>query len=149
MSHQRLDIAAAVRAHGHRLTPQRQIILDTLCEMGGHVTVAALYEQVSGRFPAIDRSTVYRGLDFFAELGLVRATDVGGAAVYEIAGPPEANGHAHHHLICRDCGFIDHVSGEAFNAFAGRLRREFGFAVDVEGLTIYGLCRECNEGAAA
>ena len=149
MSHQTLDIAATIRAHGHRLTPQRQIILDTLCEMGGHVTVAELYQQVSGRFPAIDRSTIYRALDFFGELGLVRATDVGGTAVYEMADTPDASGHAHNHLICRNCGFIDHVAGEAFDEFAGRLRGEFGFVADVDSLTVYGVCRECSENAAA
>ncbi len=149
MSHDTYDIAATIRARGHRLTPQRQIILDTLCEMGGHVTVAELYEQVGGRFPAIDRSTVYRALDFFGELGLVRATDVSGTAVYEMTNTPEANGHAHHHLICRDCGFIDHVDGGAFNEFAGRLRDEFGFAADVDSLTVYGVCRECNSADVA
>ncbi len=149
MSHTTLNLAATLHQSGHKLTPQRQIILDTLCEMGGHVTVAELYEQIGGRFPAIDRSTVYRALDFFGDLGLVRATDVGGTAVYEIAGTPEADGHAHHHLICRDCGVIDHVAGDAFNEFAGRLRDEFGFAAAVDGLTVYGLCRECNEADTA
>ena len=78
MSHTTIDFHALIRGNGHRLTPQRQIILDALCEMGGHVTVAALYERVHGRYPAIDRSTVYRAMDFFGELGLVTSADVGG-----------------------------------------------------------------------
>ncbi|MBP6786166.1 MAG: transcriptional repressor [Candidatus Promineofilum sp.] len=149
MTHDTHDIAATIRAHGHRLTLQRQIILDTLCEMGGHVTVAELYEQVGSRYPAIDRSTLYRALDFFGQLGLVRATDVGGTAVYEMANLSDANGHAHHHLICRNCGFIDHVSGEAFNEFAGHLRDHFGFVAEVDSLTVYGVCRECNSAGGA
>ena len=97
MSHTTLNLAAAVHAGGHRLTPQRQIILDTLCEMGGHVTVAELYERVHGRFPAIDRSTVYRALDFFGELGLVSAVEVGGAAVFEIATGERGDPHQRAH----------------------------------------------------
>ena len=142
MTHQSTDLPTLLRAQGHRLTPQRQIILDTLCEMGGHVTVAELYERVRGRYPAIDRSTVYRALDFFVGLGLVGAAEIGGAAVYEIAGH---NDHSpHHHLVCRVCGDIDHVPDAAFAAFAARLRVDYGFAADLDSLTISGLCRECS-----
>ncbi len=147
MSHNTLDLSTTLHAHGARLTPQRQIILDTLCEMGGHVTVAALYERVHGRFPAIDRSTVYRALDFFGTLGLVTAADVGGAAVYEIAA--DHDGLPHHHLVCRDCGHIDHAPTEAFDALAVRLRADYGFAADVDNLTIQGRCRECNDSPTA
>lgn len=141
MTHTTLDLAAALHRRGHRLTPQRQIIIDTLCETGGHVTVAELYERVHVRFPAIDRSTVYRALDFFVELGLVSTTDVGGAAVYEIASA-EHDG-AHHHLVCLACGDIDHVPGGAFEALARRLLADHGFVADVDGLTITGLCHHC------
>ena len=148
MTHTTLDLAAVVHRGGHKLTPQRQIILDTLCEMGGHVTVAELYERVHGRYPAIDRSTVYRALDFFAGLGLVGASTIGGVAVYEIAAGEGATGCAHHHLVCRTCGDIDHVPDDAFAAFAARLLDDYGFAADVDNLTIPGLCRECGAAAA-
>jgi Fe2+ or Zn2+ uptake regulation protein len=148
MSHQTLDLAAALHARGHKLTPQRQIILDTLCEMGGHVTVAELYERVHGRFPAIDRSTIYRALDFFGELGLVASAEIGGATVYEIANG-DGTDCPHHHLVCLHCGHIDHAPGGAFDDFAARLWAEFGFAADVDNLTIQGLCRECNPTPAA
>ena len=147
MSHTTLDLAATLHHHGARLTPQRQIILDALCALGGHVAVAELYERVHTDFPAIDRSTVYRALSFFVELGLVVAAEIGGATVYEIA--PQEGQCDHHPLVCRDCGFIDHVAGEAFDDFAGRLRDEFGFVADVDSLTVYGVCRECSENAAA
>ena len=145
MSHTTLDIPTLIRERGHKMTPQRQIILDTLCEMGGHVTVAELYERVHERFPAIDRSTVYRALDFFCELGLVAAADVAGAAVYEIApeGPP------HYHLICTGCGEVAHVPGEVFDELSGRLLAEFGFAADLGSLSVHGLCRECSAADAA
>ncbi len=141
MTHQTIDFPHLVHMSGRRLTAQRQIILDTLCEMGGHVSVSALYERVHGRFPAINRSTVYRALDFFLELGLVSAVEVGGAAVFEIA--PDGRHHPHNHLVCRDCGDIVHVPDDAFTTFAARLRDEIGFAADADKLTILGVCRDC------
>lgn len=146
MSHQSLNLPAVLRQSGHRLTPQRQIILDALCDMGGHVTVAELYERVHGSYPAIDRSTVYRALDFFGELGLVRSAEVGGAAVYEMALPGLAP--AHPHLVCRDCGDVAHAPGEVFAGLRARLAADYGFAADLDGLTILGRCRECAQGVA-
>jgi Fe2+ or Zn2+ uptake regulation protein len=140
MSHDAIDLPTLVRERGARLTPQRQIILDTLCALGGHVTVAEVYEQVHGRFPAIDRSTVYRALAFFDELGLVVASEAGGVAVYEIA---PAGSAAHQHLICRDCGGVEHVHGAVFDDLARQLARTYGFVADLDRLTIEGLCRDC------
>jgi Fe2+ or Zn2+ uptake regulation protein len=140
MSHDNLDLPSALHGRGHRLTPQRQIILDALCASGGHVTATELYERVHADFPAIDRSTVYRALDFFRELGLVCAAEVGGATVYEIA-PRE--GEAHYHLVCRDCGVVSHVADAPFAALADRLAADHGFAADLSGLTVAGRCREC------
>ena len=40
MTHQSTDLPALLRARGHRLTPQRQIILDTLCAVSyTHLTL--------------------------------------------------------------------------------------------------------------
>ena len=147
MSHDTFDLPAALRARGHRLTPQRHIILDALCATGGHVTVAELYERVQADFPAIDRSTVYRALGFFVELGLVAAADIGGATVYEIA--PRQGECDHHHLVCRDCGGVLHVSGATFDTLAAQLAADHGFAADLNSLTIHGRCRECAAGSGA
>ena len=147
MSHTTLDLAATLHRRGARLTPQRQIILDALCALGGHVPVAELYERVHADFPAIDRSTVYRALAFFVELGLVAAADIGGATVYEIA--PRQGECDHHHLVCRDCGGVLHVPGAAFVALAAQLAADHGFAADLNALTIHGRCRECAAGPGA
>ena len=142
MSHTTLDLAATLHHHGARLTPQRQIILDALCALGGHVAVAELYERVHADFPAIDRSTVYRALSFFVELGLVVAAEIGGATVYEIA--PRDGECDHYHLVCRDCGGVLHVDGAAFDALAAWLDADHGFAAELGKLTIHGRCRECS-----
>ncbi len=50
--------------------------------------------------PTIDRSSLYRTLKLFVELGLVvSAETANGETIYEIPKP-----HRHHHLICRQCG---------------------------------------------
>ena len=54
-----------------RRTPQKGIILDTLCRMGSHPTAGELYEEIHRSHPSISRSTVYRVLGQMEEDGLV------------------------------------------------------------------------------
>ena len=145
MSHKSSNYESLIRDNGYRLTPQRQIILDTLCAMGGHVSMGNLYEVISAHHPAIDRSTVYRGMDFFRELGLVRSSEVLGITVYELA----HGGEEHGHLICTLCGRVEHVPSARFVDLADHVLATYGFTADLGAFTLHGLCGECNDGAAA
>src|SRR5262245_13361962 len=100
MSHQNLDLGTLLHAKGYRLTAQRQLILDAVCEVGGHATPDEITERVQIHSPAINRTTVYRTLEFLCDIGLVTSTTIhGGHLAYELA-----SGEQHHHLICRQCG---------------------------------------------
>lgn len=142
MTHDIDDMAERIRVQGGRLTPQRQLLLDTLCELGDHVTAAELYERVHQLAPAIDRSTVYRSVNLFAELGLVRSSTVDGVAVYELA---SGEGIPHGHLVCRTCGCVVHLEPDITLRLAGNLRESYDFQLDVADLTVYGSCLECHE----
>ena len=78
MSHNTIDYVQQIRERGYRMTPQRQIVLDTVCAHGGHATASQIYDSVNDQQPAINRATVYRILDFFCELQLVAKADIGG-----------------------------------------------------------------------
>lgn len=100
MSHHKIDYVELMRSNGLRVTSQRLLILDAICEGHGHTTLGQIYARVRKKDASIDRSTVYRTLDIFVELGLVVSADTGiGEKVYEIA---KLN--PHHHLVCKKCG---------------------------------------------
>jgi len=61
---EQLDYLDQIRRRGYRVTPQRQLILDTLCQMGGHATPSELFRQVQPQMPSLNQATVYRVLDF-------------------------------------------------------------------------------------
>ncbi len=140
MSHDALDFAARIRDQGGRLTPQRQLVLDTLCALGGHVSVADLSDRVQAVAPAIDRSTVYRTLTLLKEMELVSAVTVDGVSVYEIA-PVQAQPHAH--LICGQCGHVEHVHTDLVSDLMQRLVAQHDFVMSNTGLSVQGLCRVC------
>jgi Fur family ferric uptake transcriptional regulator len=141
MSHQDLDLASVLHREGHRMTPQRQMVLDAVCEIGGHARPEEVYELVRQKSPAVNRATVYRTLKLLSELGPIADTvTVDGRLVYEMTGE-----HGHHHLVCRICGANTELSDADFRAFAAQLQRSHGFFVDNSHVTLRGVCAVCSE----
>lgn len=140
MSHDMETIAARLRREGYRVTPQRQLILDAVCRLGGHVTAEAVYESVREIVPALNQGTVYRALNFFCDQGIVTATQqANGLSVYEIAGQQP-----HHHFVCRSCGENYEVSHDMLQPLFERAQEEFGFTVEMDHISFFGLCEHCR-----
>ena len=128
---------------GYRMTPQRQIILDAVCESNGHVSVGELYDRVASKAPAINRATVYRTLNFLHDLGLVNTAEINGRVVYEIADPEP-----HHHLHCRHCGRVEVLGDAHFRTLVAHIAAEHHFYPEIEHLTLNGVCADCVDEAA-
>lgn len=135
-----MDLTQQLRAQGYRLTPQRQIILETLHELGGHLTANQIYDQVQKRSPAIDRATVYRTLNLLQEIEIVHSSRIAGQLIYEIIGEEP-----HHHLICDNCGDVQRLADHHFESLADHLLEEHHFHAHMHHLTIAGLCHYCYE----
>ncbi|MFN8471389.1 MAG: Fur family transcriptional regulator [Anaerolineae bacterium] len=141
MTHHEHDYAAQMRKRGFRVTPQRQLILDAICEAGGHTTPEEIYNRVQTKSTAINRATVYRTLDFLCQMRLVVAAHVGGGTmVYELAGE-----RPHHHLICRACGQTASVGHEMVEQWFAQIEQETSFSVDMDHLVLFGLCEHCRQ----
>lgn len=142
MSHQNRDYVALIRQQGYRFTPQRQMILDAICAGGGHTTPEEIYTRVHTRNAVVSRATVYRTVEFLCELRLVVAAQIGGQMYYEIAAETP-----HHHLVCRQCNTIDAISHAAVSGLFDQIAHERQFLVDMDHLTLFGLCRRCQRTA--
>jgi Fur family ferric uptake transcriptional regulator len=132
-----------LRARGHRLTPQRQLVLEAVQSLG-HATPDEILARVRQTVGAVNISTVYRTLELLEELGLVTHTHLGhGPPTYHHAGQE-----AHLHLVCRDCGNVIETDVVAAAELVARLDREYGFETDVRHVAIFGKCAECRRRAA-
>ncbi|MEJ7762416.1 MAG: Fur family transcriptional regulator [Thermomicrobiales bacterium] len=139
--HEGMEWEHALWAAGHRVTRQRAVILDAVCAGGGHTSLGEVYARVRRADRAIDRSTVYRALHLFVELGIVLAADTGtGETLYEVTKP-----HPHHHLICRRCGRDEEIGDPALRAMSDQVRRDHGFRVATDHLVLFGECIRCGE----
>ncbi|GAB3675619.1 Fur family transcriptional regulator [Saccharopolyspora tripterygii] len=132
------SLRSTLHQRGMRMTLQRQLVLDTVRELG-HATPEQVCKKVQETAPTINITTIYRALDLLEELDLVRHTHLGhGAPTYS------AEEHGHVHLSCHRCGRIDEVAIETMDELADKLRGERGFALDATHLALSGTCRECQ-----
>jgi Fe2+ or Zn2+ uptake regulation protein len=140
MSHNTLNYREAMRRRGYRVTPQRELILDCVCEAGRHTSLEDIYARAQRKSPGVNLATVYRTLRFMADIGVVvTAESADHGTLYEIASQP-----SHHHLVCRSCRRETRLDGDAFQAAFDAIERSHHFKVVRNHLTIYGLCEECQ-----
>lgn len=131
---------AELRKQGHRLTPQREMIIEAVAHAGRHVTAEEVFGAVRAQTSAINLATVYRTLELLSELGLVSKIDVGtGSCAY--AAPHHGS---HCHLVCRRCRRVIEAECELISSLEAILLERYGFAPDLSHFTVYGLCRECH-----
>ncbi len=145
MSHESIDYFHILHAGGYRVTPQRLVILDAVCQGNGHTTLGEIYLRTRRMDPSIDRSTLYRALDLFEQVGLVVSAEIsGGEKVYEIAA-----GGAHYHLVCRDCGHAELIDHELIQPLYEELGRRYHFAIQTDHHVIFGACAACQQTTSA
>jgi Fur family ferric uptake transcriptional regulator len=127
-----------LREKGLRLTPQRELVLNAVRELG-HATPEDVAAKIHETHPGINLSTVYRNLETLENVGLVQHTHLGhGGATYHAAEEL-----THLHLVCENCGSVGDAPIEAAANFVNTLSDDYGFKTDVTHFAIYGTCAEC------
>lgn len=131
-----VELAAALRTRGLRMTPQRQRVLDAVRSLG-HATP----EEISASLSDVDVATVYRAVQLLESLGLLAHTHLGhGAPSYRPADDE------HIHVVCHDCGTVVDAPPGLAATLVRRLRQERGFTVDLAHFTVFGRCARCAAG---
>ena len=132
---QHADLGTALHARGLRMTPQRELVLAAVRELG-HATP----EQIADAVPVVDLTTIYRTLDLLEQLDLVRHAHLQhGAPSYRPADDD------HIHVVCHACGRITDQPPELVESLATELLARDGFVVDRAHLTVFGRCRGCAQ----
>lgn len=120
------------------MTPQRQLILEAIESMRGHISVESVHARVAARFPQVNISTVYRTLELLEKLGYVAHTHFGDGVAYH-----RAEEGIHQHLVCRRCGSEQELDVEVLTPLGERILRDYGFEADLAHFAIEGTCRRC------
>jgi Fur family peroxide stress response transcriptional regulator len=123
---------------GHRVTRQKQIVLEAVRSAPGHPDAHAVYTRARRLLPNISLGTVYRNLGLLRDAGLIRELQLGKShRCFEAVREP------HYHVVCRSCGRIEDLPIPRLNLIS-KAQRLTDFEIGEQHLEFYGLCPNCR-----
>jgi Fe2+ or Zn2+ uptake regulation protein len=137
-----------IRESGNKLTHARTVVLEALERFEhGHPTSAEVLAAVEKIDSRVGRASVFRSLDLFTQLNIIRPTYVSGGAPQYVLMP---NGH-HHHIVCLSCNRTIEFDDCGLEGLASQLEERLGVRLTGHLLEFYGVCATCQtaEGANA
>jgi len=134
-------ILEELRAQKFRITKVRSSLLEILCDSKQPMSAPQILKALATRRIAVNKTTVYRELDFLLLHRIVAEIDIlDGTKRYEVV-PPD---HHHHHLVCTACGNIQCVEMQHdLDALEKKIRSSHQFKVDSHVLEFFGRCSTC------
>jgi Fur family transcriptional regulator, ferric uptake regulator len=130
---------STLKNKGLRLTQPRRVILDYIHGRGDHLTAEEIITFVHGKYPHVNKSTVYRTLELLEKSECVYKSESTSGTIYHHS----EEGH-HHHLVCRKCGKTANCDEDIFTSVETALRDKHGFQIDFKHLVMIGLCEDCK-----
>jgi Fe2+ or Zn2+ uptake regulation protein len=126
---------------GHRITKSRMAIITFMTNSKLPVPASRVLQSLQQQDGRLNRTTVYRELNFLVQQNIVRPIQfIGQSALYELA-----QDH-HHHLVCTSCHTVKEVAMP--NHLAQQEKRIYQkekFTVTAHALEFYGLCQRCGK----
>ena len=91
-----MDIVSRLREKGYKVTPQRLAVWSAIDGVHTHPTAEMIYQSLYPENPTMSLATVYKTLEIFANIGLVKILDVGDDASHY-----DWDTHEHSHIRCK------------------------------------------------
>ncbi|MFZ2545264.1 MAG: Fur family transcriptional regulator [Candidatus Saccharimonadales bacterium] len=120
-----------------RLTEPRKVVFRQLHSATTPLSIA----NIASKCPSIDRVSIYRTIELFQQLDIVRPLPLGWKHLYELTSPFKAH---HHHLSCTVCGRLIDVHSKKFEQIVASVAKEYEFAPQDHTFEIKGVCRDCR-----
>jgi len=134
-----------MRAHGLRVSSARRVVLEALLVADGPMSAEQIAQGIGGRVPCSDLASVYRNLECFEEIDVVRHVHLGhGPGLYALALDGERE-----YLTCERCADFRAVDPRTLDLARELIRRSFGYRASFRHFPIVGLCDACERELAA
>ncbi len=138
----RAQTLATLRATGHRITPQRQIVLDVITTSRGHLDAEAIFQRARHRDPNISLATVYRTLTVLKDRGLIQQRYLARGHSREHYEPVGAR--EHYHFACLSCRKVIEFQSPRVKQMTEELRHTLGVDVAHACICFEGYCQACE-----
>lgn len=124
---------------GIKITTPRKEILSILSS--NPLTAPEVHDLLKEKGISIDLVTIYRTLELFTTLELIRKTQFEDKiARYELH-PGKDH---HHHLVCIKCGVVEDVIINE-DKFVKEIEKQSDFKVERHALEFFGFCKRCQK----
>jgi Fur family transcriptional regulator, ferric uptake regulator len=130
-----------LRERGLRVSAARRLVLEALLVADGPMSAEQIAQGIGGRVARSDIASVYRNLQAFDEIGLVRHVHLGhspGLHALAVGGEQE-------YLTCERCADYLAVPPEQFDGVRELIERGFGYRASFTHFPVVGLCPRCAE----
>ena len=140
------DLREKLAARQHKMTPQRQIVLQIFLDHPGeHLSAEDVHDLLRDKRAEIGLATVYRTLELLSDLGILQKMEFGdGCSRYEV-NDTDPTRHHHHHMICTKCGKVEEFDEDLLESLEAAIYRKAGFKTTDHQVKFFGVCRECQE----
>ena len=133
-----MDIAQKLRSEGYKVTPQRIAIYNVLYGGKEHPTAEMIYRDLRTAHPTMSLATVYKTMEIFEKIGLVKVLDVGDdCARYDW------DTQNHSHIRCTVCNKVEDLMGIDSKAISKIVEEGSEYRVTGQQITFEGICPDC------
>jgi Fe2+ or Zn2+ uptake regulation protein len=138
------NVANKLKLRGARMTKTREPLLKLLKRHGLPLTEAAIRARLAGQGIAVNKTTVYRELEYLKSQNIIKEINFGdGKKRYELN-----SGH-HHHLVCINCDCIDDIKIQGdVKQIERQIATQKQFKIFNHSLEFFGLCKVCSKKGA-
>ena len=133
-----MDISQILRSEGFKVTPQRIAIYDALRSHHNHPTAEMIYHSLRPQHPSMSLATVYKTMEIFEKIGLVRVLEVGDERAHY-----DWDTAAHSHIRCIRCNKIEDLMGVDLKAISNIAEQASDYHITGQQITFEGICPEC------
>ena len=134
------EVTDILRRNKKKVTPQRLAVYAALADTPEHPTAETLYKELRADYPTMSLATVYKSLDAFCEIGIVRELNVG-----EEAFRYDADISPHPHIRCMSCDRVADVPITALPALDKNVASVTGYRIVSQQMYFFGYCPECQK----
>lgn len=130
-----------IQEKGYKLTEHRKMILRVLIENKDYLLEPSeIFEKAIKINKDINFSTIYRNLEIFLNLGIIRKISVeSGKSSYQIILESDHK----HSMICKKCGRVEALKTCPFEKIDMTVFEQKGFLPESHKFEVYGICQEC------
>lgn len=133
-----MDIARVLRSEGFKVTPQRIAIYEALRGAHNHPTAEMIYHTLRPAHPSMSLATVYKTMEIFEKIGLVKVLEVGDERAHY-----DWDTDTHSHVRCIRCNKVEDLMGVDSKAISEIAEQGSDYHITGQQITFEGICPEC------